>query len=561
MVSPNLIKKGETSLTLNDRAKKIFQLLYGQQKKAEDKDLGDDVPKIKVSAVVSRLSFLYEKIRNAVDYEDENLLRKNAIKRIVKRQLFIEGVIKESSAEEMAVGLLTELIQAGYLPNNKVPETKISEVRDLLNKYIDLKKGFKKTSFLNFEENKKEREARNKMLEWLMGLLAAELDGIFDRNPIKKAAVLNLFEGLNKIIKLPPELPYENQLKIQIYLSLGRTFLKLDEDTLSLITFKYYTGWDEINANSEEMEATAKNLSNLHEAVLKQLNHPLKKQLDKITRKYALYYSILLELAAENPQKVYENTVSNYKGFINSVKEKCEEKYSKAKTKLWRSGIRSIIYIFLTKSIFVFILEIPVSKLFNEPVALLSLVINIAFPAFLLFIIILISSIPGEKNTKKIIDGVEEIVFLEKRRTSEITLRRPKKRAGLLNFIFNLVYAGFFLLAMYFLVLALDMLHFNWVSITIFMFFLAFVSFFSFRVKREIKELTITEDSDNILNFFLDLFYMPIVAIGKILSENVSKINVFVFVLDFIIEAPFKVIVGVIEDWSKYLKERKENLS
>ena len=54
---------------------------------------------------------------------------------------------------------------------------------------------------------------------------------------------------------------------------------------------------------------------------------------------------------------------------------------------------------------------------------------------------------------------------------------------------------------------------------------------------------------------------MPIVAVGKFLSGNISKINVFIFILDFIIETPFKVIVGIIEDWTKYLKERKEDLA
>ena len=53
---------------------------------------------------------------------------------------------------------------------------------------------------------------------------------------------------------------------------------------------------------------------------------------------------------------------------------------------------------------------------------------------------------------------------------------------------------------------------------------------------------------------------MPIVATGKWLSEKFSRINVFVFFLDFIIEAPFKIFVEIAEEWTKYVKERKDEL-
>ena len=84
--------------------------------------------------------FYYEKIRNSVDYEEEHLLRKNAIERILRRQIIIEGVIKESKSENIAKHLLAELIRAAYLPNNQIPESKIDEVSHVITKYIKLKK-------------------------------------------------------------------------------------------------------------------------------------------------------------------------------------------------------------------------------------------------------------------------------------------------------------------------------------------------------------------------------------------------------------------------------------
>ena len=121
MVSPNLIKKNEIASDINPNAKKIFQLILGKKMKSANKNFDDDVPKIHVSHIVSRLSFLYEKIRNAVDYDDDHLLRKNAIKRLLKRYIVIEGLVRSFKSEEMSYNLLTELIQAGYLPNDKIP--------------------------------------------------------------------------------------------------------------------------------------------------------------------------------------------------------------------------------------------------------------------------------------------------------------------------------------------------------------------------------------------------------------------------------------------------------
>ena len=77
----------------------------------------------------------------------------------------------------------------------------------------------------------------------------------------------------------------------------------------------------------------------------------------------------------------------------------------------------------------------------------------------------------------------------------------------------------------------------------------------------EVKEVIITEDRENIFSFIFEFFYMPIVAAGKFLSDNISRVNVFVFILDFIIEAPFKVVVEIVEDWTRYLKEKKEDLA
>lgn len=554
-----MVKKTENIFNVNDEAKKLFQLIYGKKKAAEEKKFDDETPRINVSRIVSRLSFLYEKIRVAVDYDEDHLLRKNAIKRILKRLITIEGALKDYDKEEISRQLLTELIQAGYLPNNKIPEIKIGEVGDLLEKYIKLREHFKKTHPITIESKSEESKERNHILSWIVGLAATEIEENLNKDEVKQMIVANMFDILSKIIKLPPDLPHQKDLEIQIYLSIGRTYLKFDDDMLNFAAFKYYHKWQSIS--DEEIFSVAQDLKAINLAVGKQLKHPLIKQIDKIVRRYALYFSILQEMIEDNPAKAYENAISNAKNFRTQIKEKCDKKYSKVKSRLWRSGLRSIIYIFLTKGIFVILLEIPAIKFFGEIVNPVTLAINVSFPAILLFIIILFTKTPGAENTKRIIEGIEEICYVENKRKQPIFLRRTTKRNYFMNILFNLLYATTFLISIIFLIKLLVYFNFNWVSITIFLFFLSFVSFFSFRIKRDVKQYIITEEKETILGFIFDFFYMPIVAVGKLLSDNVSKINVFIFVLDFIIETPFKVIIGIIEDWTKYLKEKKEDLS
>ena len=135
MFNPTLSKKNisETSHTLTDNAIKLFQVIYASQ---SQKETNNEIPKIKVSSFLSKMAFYYEKIRNSIDYKEEHLLRENAIERILKREILIQGSIKKIDSLKISKNLLTELIRAAYLPNNTIPETKIDEIGQVIEKYI-----------------------------------------------------------------------------------------------------------------------------------------------------------------------------------------------------------------------------------------------------------------------------------------------------------------------------------------------------------------------------------------------------------------------------------------
>ncbi len=445
MVSPNLIRRKEADepVEINSNTKKLFQVIYSEQNVKEEPD--QDAPVIRVSQLISRLAFVYEKVRNAVDYEEDHLLRKNAIARILHRQVVIEGFLKDASSEALSHHLLVELIRGGYLPNNKVPETKILEVALLLEKYISLKNKIsaKLVPSLNIHsdivEAKDHLNEKNSLVRWLLNMAACEIEEILAPNKTKQVIVSNMFDILSSDIVLPKELPYEDDLEIQIYLSIGRKFLKFDKEMLSFVLFKYYNdSWLEIGHNDKfsaddekNIQKIAANIKELNDKIEAQLVHPLAKQLDKIVRRYSLYFNVLLETVESDPAKVYAEIQKGEKGFLNLVRKTCERKYGKAKSRLWRAAMRSIIYIFLTKSIFVFLIEVQAIHWFKEPLNPISLAINVAFPAVLLFFIVLMTQKPQKNNTDMIVEGIKEISFIGREKKQPLILRLQRKRGFL----------------------------------------------------------------------------------------------------------------------------------
>jgi len=565
MVSPYLMKKREDVFTLSENIRRLFQIIYNEQKESEEES--EDIQKIKVSEVISKMAFYYEKIRNSVDYKEENLLRKNAVERILKRQIVIEGTIKVSTSEEIAKDLLVELIRAGYLPNNKIPEEKIKEIAGIIEKYLKLRNySLSRISFSEHVKNGKVGQATgdfqeiNDLTNWFMSLAASEIEESLGRDKIKQAVVSNMYEILTKKVKLPPDLPYEKEKEVQIYLSIHRNFLKFDQEMLEFILFKYFNpGWTK-EPKDEEIAKIAQNIRSLRQAISASLNHPLAKQLDRIVGQYSVYFSVLAEVIGKNPTAVHDEIKNDIKAFPRLIKKACTEEYKSIKLRLWRAAVRSIIYIFLTKSIFVILLEIPAIQWFGEEVNPVSLAINVSFPALLLFLIVLFTRIPSEANTARIIEKIEEITFAEKEKKEQFILRQPAKRGKLANGFFGLIYFITFLLSFGLIIWALDKINFTWVSIIIFLFFLALVSFFSIRIRRGVREFIVVEQKENIFTFLVDFLYTPVIAAGQWLSEKFSQINIFIFILDFIIEAPFKIFVEITEDWTKYVRERREDI-
>lgn len=505
-------------------------------------------PKIQVDKIVSKLAFLYEKIRNIVDYKEEHLLRKNAIKRILRRRLGLK-----TNADSIAAPLIQELIRGGYLENNMVPENKIKKTVGIVNKYILL---------INYANSGKEREEkeRKKLLDWILSLASCEIEDLFMPRYKDEAMASYMYQIMNRSIVWSSKKMTKEEKSIQIYIAVQRTLLKSDRDIITYYIFNsYYPSWRD-NISDKLIKEVASDIDLIYQTTEDQIDHSLSGKLIRIIKKYIPPFLILYDVIESKSNKAHD-ILSESKTLENEVQEACQKRYSETRKKLRRSSIRSIIYIFLTKTLLALALEVPYDFFMASKVNYLPLGVNIIFHPLLLFFIALSIKVPAEKNTEKIFDIIRRVIY---KGEEEIMVEKVRETVGrniFINFLFNLIYFVAFIISFGLLIFLLLKLNFNSVGIIIFLLFLSLVSFFGIRNRESVRELIVVGEREGIITTIVDFFAIPVIRMGRWISLNFSRINVFVFIFDFIIEAPFKAFIEIIEDFSSFIREKKEEIT
>src|SRR3989338_994383 len=96
---------------LSHLANALLTALEKHTKEVHDK-------KITVNPVVAKFAAWYEKLRNAMDYREEEVILRAAIERNLKRRILLGG-----TGKTIAEPLLRELVWARYFPNESLSES------------------------------------------------------------------------------------------------------------------------------------------------------------------------------------------------------------------------------------------------------------------------------------------------------------------------------------------------------------------------------------------------------------------------------------------------------
>ncbi|MEK7065418.1 MAG: hypothetical protein AAB961_00355 [Patescibacteria group bacterium] len=496
--------------------------------------------RLTVSKTVSALAVLYEKARNAVEFRAEHLIRRAAIERILKRRILLNG-----GSTTIAENLVVELLWARYIDSSLVSDKTIATIQEIIERYISLKK----TAFGGASK------VQSIWWDTVLGVASSEIEETIVSARKREALNNFLYQAVRPKIQIPGK--SAEFANMQTYIAVERAYAQSD-DALILYHLISITQpkWKELKNPSESDAHSFLGTLSLAQAGLRD---PLSESVTRYVRRHVPPFLILRDVLLE--QADVRGLIENPTSFEQKLAETATRRYHEIGAKVRRAVVRSIIYIFLTKMIFALALEAPVDIFITKRIAYLPLAINTLFPPILMFLVAGFFSVPGPENTRLLIDRAKKIVYEFNDYIADNDPYVPKTavRRPILTAVFSLFYLGTFLLTFGAISYFLTQLHFNIASQAIFVFFVTLVSFFAYRIRQSAKEYEV-ESRQGVLEPMVDFFFLPILRAGHILSREVAKLNVFIFLFDFVLEAPLKVIFEVVEEWIRFIRIKKEEI-
>lgn len=538
-------RRGKQTISPTISLSRYTQVLLDSLGSIKRKPQPDEMSRIYVSQTVSFFAILYEKLRNAVEYRDEHLIRRAAIERIVKRRLALNP---EGKGE--AENIIRELLWARYFPNGWLSNDDVAKTESVIRKYIYIKKRLLKG---------RPEKIKVYLFQFLLDLLTCEIEEILspDLSQINSLFTFYIYQVLKNKIDIKKVSKAEKDAYFYVAVEKGYGKSDLSYLRYHLFTLSYQPI---IKYSYHQLDKISDQFPNSFAKIDRIINNPYSNKLVKVVKKQTPPFLILFEIIRKNRQKINQ-ILSDRNELWRQTDMVCREKYEQTKDRLRTTAFKSLIYIFLTKMVFALILEYPLSLYFYNEVNILAITVNTLFPPFLMLLIIGFVKIPGERNTRRIFLRIIDIINHNPGfETSVVYIsKKPKIKKPLLIFGFTVFYALTFVVTLSLIYEVLTLLKFNLISQAIFLFFVSVVTFFGYRVRQITKEYRL-ERKQSFLSPFIDFFFMPILSIGKFLSEEIAKLNIFIVVFDFLIEAPFKLLFEIVEEWISFVRARKEEI-
>lgn len=514
----------------------LARALLESLQKTETKDHHN---KIVVNSLVSKVASWYEKLRNAMDYREEEVILRAAIERILKRRILLGG-----NGKKIAEPLVRELVWARYFPDESVSETLVGRIEKKITLYMQFRDMVTEKKIL------KESQAS----EWMYHLLSSDIEYML--NPLKEREIVCnfMYQVMRKNIFISDDT--DQNRDVQVFIAVRRAFSK---DDLPFLRFHLFTQFFNEEMNDSSYAGIIEKFPTCYKEIQQQLSYPRKDRIYSYVKSKTGAFLILddlLDIYKGGFNDLYEKKEE----FEKAVLEVCQVRYSNISGKIRRAVIRSVIFILLTKVFFAFSIEGTFESLFYGSVSWKSIALNTTIPPLLMVVAAFFLRSPKRDNSQKILQYLRIVLSQEHPNfENPLSIKKVPDKRPFLNAIFTTLWLLTFLVSFGALVYVLTLLHFNPISQGIFLFFVAIVSFLTYRISLTSNEYTV-DPRQGVMGPVFDFFFMPVVRVGQHLTEGISQINVLLFIFDFIIETPFKGIFGFIEQLFFFLKAKREEL-
>lgn len=493
------------------------------------------------SAGVNSAALIFEKIRVAMEYQEEHLVFKNAISRIARRQItLLSGITSEALFHD----LIRELSWANYVNPESLDDKKRAEIQKIIDRYLVIVRNLNAGLYPKMDLQKK-------VIDWM----ACEIEETIrpkSENLILIDFAAKLFEkNLNlNTKKVPPE---ENliMLKMSIYSLLFKPDLGAIE---YFLLNQVYPKWP--SYSRDEAKKFARSFEPYFNKVNRYIHLPLKGNYLKYVKRNIPPFIVLRSVLTS-----YNFTSETVAGNITAIEAEADTTYRQlvgsARKKVMRGTLRALFFILITKITLAFIVEVPFDYHFSGKINYFSLAVNVLFPPFLMFIAGTFIKSPPLKNAVVVRNSISSILNDGKIIGKKYDLIKTENKSfALFNFLYGLVNIAI-LVGVINLLIKID---FNIVSIALFFFFISVVSFFSFRIRNIALELAMERSTDDAIVSSVEFLFLPFIKIGKFISDRLTTFNPMIMMVDFLIEAPLKIIIRIVNSWRGFIRSKKEDM-
>lgn len=504
----------------------------------EKEEERNEEKKLSVNPIVSKFASWYERLRNAMEFREDEVILRATIERILKRRLLLGG-----NGKSAAEPLIKELLWARYLPNNDVGHSKVLEVEKSIDLHLELR----------LKVIAEHRIPDSIINDWSYDLMSADIQYILNPKRDKEIIANFMFQVLKDDITIADD--KEETKDAQVFMAIRKAYARDDLAFLRYQLFRQYFG----KLTDKNLDSTVKNFLEGYKEIMKQLSYPGKDRIytyiKRRTAAFFIFEDVLLS-HKENLPAFLENSEE----LEQSVIEECNKRYKGIASKVRTAIIRSVIFILFTKLAFAFIVEGTYENYVYGHIIWTSIIINTTIPPLLMVIVGLLIRTPGMDNTKLILKYIHELLHKENPQLGDrMSLSIKKESGNAFHIVFNILWLISFGLSFGAIIVVLTRLHFNIISQFIFIFFLAIVSFLAYRISLLANVYRVGE-KQGFGTFFVDFFFMPVIRVGRKLTQSISQVNIFLYLFDFLIEAPFKLLFAFFDQWFYFLHAKTEEM-
>ena len=493
--------------------------------------------RITVNPIVSKFASWYERLRNAMEFREDEVILRATIERILKRRLLLGG-----NGKTTAKPLVKELLWARYLPENEIGESIAKQIEETIDLHLSLRLRILSTH--KFSESM--------INDWTYDLMSADIQYILNPKRPKELIANFMFHVLQDDVIIEEE--SEETKNAQIFIAVRKAFARDDLAFLRYHLFCQYFG----RLTPKTLDYTIQNFLQGYNEIHRQMNYPGRERIyTYIKRRTAAFFIFedILESQKENLKTILESEEE----LKTAVFEACEKRYNSISVRVRTAIIRSVIFILFTKVGFAFFVEGTYERVFLGGIHWQSIIINTTIPPLLMIIVSLFIRTPGKDNSERIFTYITRLLYDEDPVLgNKLLVSKPKTEKGFVT-AFNILWLIAFVISFGAIIFVLTKLHFNIVSQGIFIFFLAIVSFLAYRISLLANVYRVGE-KQGLGTLIVDFLFMPIIRVGRKLTQGIAQINIFLMLFDFFIEAPFKFLFAFFDQWFYFLHAKTEEL-